>query len=157
MNKLLHWIGFGLTVFGFLGILGSIASIACSSSLPDYIKMWTDKIGNRFDLVKLSDVKQLDGSFVFGTGNIKVDSKIIFAYKNKQGDIQIGSVEYDKIKIRYNNDDSPFILVEYVDSPISYDIKDFQDALSYLDSRYVRYVVFCIPENGDKDFIKDWK
>ena len=145
---------FGLMFF--LGILGLVAGISCYSP-SDYTKIWADKIGDRFELVKLSDIKQLNGSFVFGTGDIKVDSKIIFAYKNKQGDIQIGSIDYVKIKIRYKNDTSPSILVEYVDGPISYDIKDFQDALSYLDSLYVRHVIFCIPENGDKDFIKDWK
>jgi len=160
MNKL-HWIGFCFTMFGFIGILGciliTILGISCVAP-SDYAKIWTDRIGDHFELVKLSDVKQLDGSFVFGTGDIKVDSKIIFAYKNKQGDIQIGSIAYDKIKIRYKNDVSPFILVEYVDNSYpSSDIKDFQDSLSRFNSPYIRYIVFCIPERGDKDFIKDWK
>ena len=119
--------------------------------------MWIDKIGDRFELVKLSDIKQLDGSFVFGTGNIKVDNKVVFAYKNNQGDIQIGSILYDDIKIRYVKESSSYILIEYR-SYCSYnvDCSDLQDVLSSY-SRPIRYIIFCIPENGEKDFIKDWK
>lgn len=152
MSKL-HWIGFALTIFGFIGILGFVLR---SYAPSDYSKLWTDRIGSRFELVKLSDIKQLDGSFVFGTGDIKVDNKVVFAYKNRQGDVQIGSILYDNIKIRYVQDSSSYILIEYNDRPYATDCSDFQDALNSY-SRPIRYVVFCIPENGDKDFIKDWK
>ena len=161
MNKL-HWIGFGLTVFGFLGILVSVASISCTPSDYQY-KTWSERIGDRFDLVKLSDVKQLDGSFFFGTGDIKVDNKVVFAYRNKQNDIQIGSIGYDNIKIRYGKDSSSYILIEYnnsISSSDTWNCRDLQDLLVY-SSRFslspIHYVIFCIPENGDKDFIKDWK
>jgi hypothetical protein len=130
--------------------------ISCYTPI-DYEKIWKDRIGDRFELVKLSDIKQLDGSFVFGTGEIKIENQIIFAYKNKQGDIQIGSIIYDNIKIRYVQESSSYILIEYVDRSYNVDCSDLQDALKLRFSSPIRYVVFCIPENGDKDFIKDWK
>jgi len=158
MGKL-HWVGFCLTVFGFVGILGcilvSVLGISCYSP-SNNSKMWSDRIGDRFELVKLSDIKQLDGSFVFGTGDIKVDNKVVFAYRNKQGDIQIGSTLYDNIKIRYGQELFSYILIEYNDCPYNVECSDLQDALKSFYSP-IRYVIFCIPENGDKDFIKDWK
>lgn len=158
MSKL-HWVGFGLTVFGFVGILGSILGVSCySPSNSNYSKMWIDEIGDRFELVKLSDVKQLDGSFILGTGDIKVDNQIMFAYKNKQGDIQIGSILYDNVKIRYVQEISSYIFIEYKeDYPYNVDCSDLQDVLKRSFGNPIHYVIFCIPENGDKDFIKDWK
>jgi len=59
MGKL-HWVGFCLTVFGFVGILGcilvSVLGISCYSP-SNNSKMWSDRIGDRFELVKLSDIK----------------------------------------------------------------------------------------------------
>lgn len=153
----IRWIGLGLMIFGIIGILGFIAVVGMSCYSPaDNLKMWKDIVGERFELVKLSDIQQLDGRFVFGTGEIKVDNKVIFAYKNKQGDVQIGSVSYEKIKIRYTETISPYILIEYSDKS-SYDgSEDLKEALgSY---RFpIDYVIFCIPQDGENDFIKEWK